>query len=276
MGKGNGYDLVEAKGAGVSPPGRVAIVALGPSSLQYVQECDVAGDRHKVFDETWTVNSYTSIIQAERIFHMDDVRIQEIRAAGGNTRVEYMLKALKRHKGPIYTSFAHPDYPALVEFPLRDVIQKLGSIYFNNTMAYAIAYAAFIGVKSITLFGLDFTWPNIHQAEQGRACCEYWLGRAHGMGIQFNIASQSTLMDMRTRHADDLQLYGYDAVKLSVEDDNGKAKLIFEDRDLPSAEEIEKKYDHKTWLKKQGEMEGGVVTGGTLPPSETRVVESPQ
>ena len=59
---------------------RLAIVALGPTSLNYIQAVDAAGDRKKMFDEVWTFNSYASVIESDRLFHMDDVEVQRRRA----------------------------------------------------------------------------------------------------------------------------------------------------------------------------------------------------
>jgi uncharacterized membrane protein YecN with MAPEG domain len=39
------------------------------------------GGRHKFCDETWVINAFGDILACDRVFHMDDVRIQEIRAA---------------------------------------------------------------------------------------------------------------------------------------------------------------------------------------------------
>jgi hypothetical protein len=47
------------------------------------------------------------------------------------------------------------------------------------------------------LFGCDFSYPNLHLAESGRACVEFWMGQASARGVQFAIAGHSTLMDMR-------------------------------------------------------------------------------
>jgi hypothetical protein len=106
-----------------------------------------------------------------------------------------MLGWLRNHPGPIYTSRAHPDYPGLVEFPLEDVINSCGIAYFNNTAAYAVAYAVHIGVKKITLFGCDYTYPNAHDAEKGRACTEFHLGIAKARGIRIGLTDKTSLMD---------------------------------------------------------------------------------
>jgi hypothetical protein len=250
-----------------SAPKRVAIVGLGPSSLNYVQYCDRHGDRHAVFDETWVVNSYVSVLSADRVFHMDDVRVQEMRAVK-NEKIRGMLQALKRTRLPVYTSFPHPDYPALVAYPLQDVVQHFNSLYFNNTVAYAIAYGLFIGVKEISMFGVDFTWPNVHEAEQGRACCEYWLGRAHAMGVGVHVCETSTLMDARENANGIYHLYGYDAIEIKLMEVGPEVVgLHFSERPLPTVEEIEARYDHKVKGRPIDDLmmsfpSGGVPSGG--------------
>ena len=176
---------------------------------------------------------------------MDDVRVQEIRAkARPDTNIARMLEWLKTHPGPIMTSRAHPDYPGLVEFPLEDVLNKLGYDYFNSTAAYAIAYAIFIGVEKLSLWGFDFTYPSAHDAEKGRGCCEYWIGVAMARGIKIAVPKSSTLLDAYV--PGDRRLYGYDTVDVKiVEQPDQSVKVEFTEREtLPSAEEVERAYDH--------------------------------
>jgi hypothetical protein len=83
---------------------RIAILGMGPSADTYARHVAGAGDVRKVFDEVWTVNAFGSIFRADRIFHMDDIRIQQIRADAGNTQISNLLDYLQRAPGPIYTS----------------------------------------------------------------------------------------------------------------------------------------------------------------------------
>jgi hypothetical protein len=160
-------------------PNHVAILGMGPSLAQYMAIVRGLCGRSAYCDEVWAINGLGDVFQCDRIFHMDDVRIQEIRAAAApESNIANMLRWLKKHPGPVMTSRAHPDYPGLVEFPLEDVINDLGFAYLNNTAAYAVAYAIHLGVKKISLYGCDFTYANAHDAEKGRACVEYWLGFA--------------------------------------------------------------------------------------------------
>lgn len=227
-------------------PDHVVILGLGPSLESYVDIVKRLGNRRNFADEVWGINAVLDVIQCDRGFHMDDVRIQEIRAAAKpQSNIAAMLPWLKTHPGPIYTSRAHQDYPGLVEFPLQDVINNLGYAYFNNTGAYAVGYAVHIGVKKISLFGCDFTYPNAHQAEKGRACVEYWLGYARARGIEICVPQCSSLMDGIVPQAD--QLYGYDTVDVDIVEKNDNVVVSFVPRAaLPTAAEIEARYDHSS------------------------------
>jgi hypothetical protein len=226
-------------------PRHVSIVGLGPSAQHYMDVVKKLGGRHAFCDETWVINSLGDVLDADRVFHMDDLKIQEIRAAAApKSNIANMIKWMRKHPGPIYTSRLHPHYPGLVEFPLQDVLNDLGYEYFNNTAAYAIAYAIHLKVEKITFWGCDFTWPKAHDAERGRACCEYWIGRAMQRGIQIAVTQKSTLLDACAPPAK--RLYGYDAVDVDIaEQPDRSLKVTFKEKtDLPSAAEIEHDYDH--------------------------------
>lgn len=226
-------------------PAHVVILGLGPSCEAYVDLVKRLGSRHRFADEVWAINALGDVLQCDRIFHMDDVRVQEIRAeARPQSNIAAMLEWLKRHPGPIYTSQLHPDYPGLVEFPLEDVINTCGIAYFNNTAAYAVAYAVHIGVKQITLFGCDYTYPNAHDAEKGRACTEFHLGIAKARGIRIGIPANTSLMDGCAAHAD--RLYGYDMVEVTMDGgDDEPVRVSFSQKvNVPTADEIEARYDH--------------------------------
>jgi hypothetical protein len=230
---------------GAKVPQHVVILGLGPSLNQYLLIARQLGGRSNFADEVWGINALGDVLQCDRIFHMDDVRIQEIRAAARpQSNIAAMLKWMQSHPGPIYTSRTHQEYPGLVPFPLEDVFNSTGFVYFNSTAAYTIAYAIHIGVKRLTIFGMDFTYPNAHDAEKGRACVEFWLGLAAARGIKITICRTSTLMDacepFRKR------AYGYDTLDLEFQQGaDGRQRIAFAERaELPTADEIEAAYDH--------------------------------
>lgn len=226
-------------------PERVAILGLGLSLRTYVNAVKALGAREKLCDEVWGINALGDLFQCDRLFHQDDVRIQELRAAADPTsNIAAMLPWLKRHPGPIYTSQPHPDYPGMVAYPLAAVLNSCaGQRYLNSTAACAIAFAIHLGVKKIMCFGMDFTLPDAHHAEQGRACVEFWLGFARARGIDILVPKESSLLDAAVPN--DQRIYGYDAVDLAISGPPGKERVAMTPRKvLPTAEEIERRYDH--------------------------------
>ncbi len=231
-------------------PAHVAIVGLGPSCATFFELTRRLGGVSAWCDEVWGINAIGDVLRCDRVFHMDDVRVQEIRAAekpDGN--IAAMLKWLRTHPGPVYTSVPREGYPGLVAFPLEAVLNAKhdgngGAPYFNSTAAYAIAYAVHVGVQRISLFGLDYTLANRHDAEKGRACCEFWLGVAAARGIEITLPDSSSMMD--ACEPPERRLYGYDCVDVRlVAAPDGRVTIEMKERlTMPTAAEIEARYDH--------------------------------
>lgn len=227
-------------------PDSVAILGLGPSLGQYVNIAKRMGSRSKFVDEVWGINAVADVIACDRVFHMDDVRVQQIRAeARPESNIAAMLGWMKTYKGLIYTSIPSPDYPSCVAFPLQEVINDVGMCYFNSTAAYAAALAVYLRVKKLYVFGCDYTYANSHHAEKGRACMEFWLGIARARGIDISVPRETSLLDACDSFAD--RCYGYDMVSVKLIGENrGPWEVRFEDREeLPTAAEIEDRYDHE-------------------------------
>jgi SAM-dependent methyltransferase len=225
-------------------PRHVAILGLGPSLEKYSGVAKRAGGRRAFCDETWGINAVGDVYACDRVFHMDDVRVQEIRAAAAPaSNIAAMLAWLRTYPGPVITSRAHPDYPGLQEFPLEAVVNRFPTAYFNSTAAYAVAYAVYLGVKKISLFGIDFTYANAHDAEKGRACVEFWLGIAAARGIELSMPKVTSLMDACNAQAD--RFYGFDCVDLDIRREDGRIAVRMTERaQKPTADEIEDRYDH--------------------------------
>jgi hypothetical protein len=234
-------------------PGKhIAILGLGPSVDQYTDVVKRQGGRHKFCDETWCINALGAVFDCDLVFHMDDVRIQEVRAeAAPASNIAAMLAWIKTSKVPVMTSRANPNYPALVEFPLEDALNIFGLEYFNSTAAYAVCWAILQGAEQISIFGMDFSYANTHQAEKGRACVEYWLGQAQARGIKINLPKTTSLLDACNTRAE--RMYGYDCVDIDfMVQEDGCVKLTFIERDkLPTAAEIERAYDHSAPIAQQ-------------------------
>lgn len=181
----------------------VAIVAMGLSHKEFV----LAKTHSQPIDEVWAVNAMSGVIFHDRVFMMDPAsRFLDTEDAGTQTGI--MRDVLKKHPGPIYTCELDSRCPGLVEYPLDEVVNSLGTWYFNNTVAFAIAFAIAAKVEKLYLYGIDFSYKgNVHFAEAGRACCEFLLSKAIERGISVGVAESSSLLDNTTPLQE--KLYGY-------------------------------------------------------------------
>lgn len=183
----------------------VAVVAMGSSHRDYLDECLAQSSRWKVADETWAINAMAGVIQHDRAFIMDDLPYFQKQARTAPHLAGYQ-DWLHKSMAPIYTSEPHPEFPASVRYPIEDVVKLLGFSYFNTTVAYAVAYAIYIGVKEMRLYGMDFTdKENKAFSEAGRACVEYWLRDAAWRGIKVYLPKNTSLCDQAAGRV----LYGY-------------------------------------------------------------------
>lgn len=227
-------------------PASVSIVALGGSRDMYFGETLKAWGRNAVSHETWAINAMGGLIQFDRLFHMDDVRIQEGRAENGHKGVATMLDWMKKCDKPIYTSRSHEDYPTTQDYPLEWVLNRVHMPYMNSTIAYALALAIAVGVKEIGLYGCDFSYPQAHKRERGRGCIEFWVAIALSRGITIKYNPHTTLLDWNMPERD--RLYGYDTEWVTIEKkDNGKVRVVRTERsaeDVPTPEQIEVRYSH--------------------------------
>ena len=181
---------------------KIAIVGLGGSYADYIS----ARIASQEFDEVWGINCIGAILHVDRTFMMDPVsRFIDTENAGSQTGVA--REFLAKNAAPIYSCIEHKDYPSIELYPLEKVVKDTGICYFNNTVAYAIAYAIWKKVKKICLYGIDFTYKNVNMAESGRACVEFWCATAIAKGIKIEVAHRSGLLD--TNVPDNEKLYGY-------------------------------------------------------------------
>lgn len=180
----------------------VNIIAMGNSKMDFFQ-AQMMETRPDILKdaEIWTINYMGGQIRCDRIIHVDPVHPYL-----GIPIVHDMCEYALRDNIPFYTSHPHPKYPNHVIYPFARVSAALGGItYFNTSVSYAIALAMADGYNEIGLFGCDFSYPNVHVAESGRACCEFLMGLGTQRGIRFAVAQGSTLMDMHTHQ----QPYGW-------------------------------------------------------------------
>ena len=199
----------------------IAIVAMGNSQLDYHRMITHSEE----FDEVWAINAMIGVLKkADRPFILDPAsRFFDTEDAGNMTVM--MRETLPTINYPIYTCELDKRVPALEEYPIDAIVKDLKCGYFNNTIAYAIAFALWNKVSSINMFGADFTYKsNLYFAESGRACCEFWLAKCTDAQITIQVALSSGLLDTDVPIKE--KLYGYhrldDPVITYVEDDQLK------------------------------------------------------
>jgi hypothetical protein len=176
----------------------VNIIAMGSSRNDFFQ-AQLMETRPEILKdaEIWTINYMGGQIRCDRIIHVDPVH-----SYLGHPIVRDMCEFALKDNIPFYTSHPHPKYPNHVVYPFSRVSASLGGItYFNTSVSYAIALAMADGYNEIGLFGCDFSYPDVHIAESGRACCEFLMGIGTQRGIRFAVAQSSTLMDMYCKQA---------------------------------------------------------------------------
>lgn len=188
-------------------PQSVAIVALGPSSKDFI-----TARAHKnsalLVDEVWAVNSGAEVFACDKVWLMDDLRKMQQRYPGWAQRLRSLDK-------PIVTCRHYPEWPTSVEYPLMPVLKCIQDDFLTNTVAYAIAYAILTKVEDLYLFGCDFMYPGSKIVEPGAESCAYLLGIAKERGVHWRLPSGSTLMDSNLCRMDEngrlrRPLYGYD------------------------------------------------------------------
>tara|TARA_R100001126_G_scaffold18782_1_gene8986 strand:- start:228 stop:956 length:729 start_codon:yes stop_codon:yes gene_type:complete len=197
----------------------IALVAMGQSQIDY----HLSRTHSLAFDEIWAINAMVSVLpEIDRAFILDPMsRFLDTEDAGSMT--EIMRKYLPRIDYPIYTCELDERVPAAEEFPLGPLVADLGCAYFNNTVAYAIAFALWNKVSHLTVFGVDFTYKtNMHFAESGKACCEFWLAKCMENNIGVSVAPRSNLLETNIPTKE--KLYGYHRLEDPVVTymDNGK------------------------------------------------------
>ena len=92
--------------------------------------------------------------------------------------------------------------------PRNEVVKATKFFYLNNTVAYAIAYALWSKFGRRELFGIDFSYKeNMHFAEAGRACVEFWISKCMENDILVGMSGRSTVLDSNVPATE--KLYGF-------------------------------------------------------------------
>ena len=182
---------------------RVALLGLGISQIDFV----IGLENGSEWDEGWRINAAVKVFQCDRMFMMDPAsRFFDSDDAGKQTKV--LRAILPDLKIPVYTCVKDPRVPSAVLYPIQEIANATKCAYFNNTVAYALAFAMWNKVEAIDLFGIDFSYRNdLHFAEAGRACVEFWLCKLMENDCVVGVSPRSTVLDADVPANE--KLYGY-------------------------------------------------------------------
>ena len=232
----------------------IALVAMGESQLDF----HLAKSHSKKWTEVWGINAMAGITDCDRVFMMDPAsRFLDSDAAGSQTGI--MVDVIKSHPGPIYTCQLDERCQGLVEYPLLDVVKATKCSYFNNTIPFAIAFALYNKVAKLNLFGIDFTYKgNLHFAEAGRSCVEFWLAKCIENGMVVSVAPRSGLLDTDVPTQE--KLYGYhrleDPTLILIDEDKEFFTMGFK--------------EYSSLMKEKHREEGEVIVTVNTPPEAKR------
>jgi len=216
-------------------PKIVDIVACGPTLRTYLAMRMDYDPVAPTADEVWTLNKALRTVKGDVGFVMDDM-------IGEHRRSSRYGEDLDDLSMPIITSTVDRDvldmYPKLAPnlhpYPINEVLNQIGArilhargqggsvqlgtnevketgdiagYYLHNSIPFMLAYALFLGVEKVQLFGADYTYPGMVAREDDRANTEYWVGMLRAFGVEVWTTSDTTLLNqMKQPH-----IYGYGA-----------------------------------------------------------------
>lgn len=117
--------------------------------------------------------------------------------------IDDMKNHIRNNNIEFISGHEYKDVETYKPYPFNKIMRDLGVPYFTDHTTYMIAYAIATGVKSIELWGINL--PSSADYIQNKACLEFWIGMALGMGISVSINGDGTSLLKNT----DGFLFGY-------------------------------------------------------------------
>ncbi len=189
----------------------VALVGFAPTSRDLAPYDDPA-------TEIWAMNEsykYDFVKRATRWFQMHS-ESNFSRPDNPNDPDHYeWLRTQKEY--PILMQHKYRQIPMAVAYPLEDVIRLTGLRYFTSTFAYMIGLAILEKFERIELYGFEMASNTEYHYQ--RACAEFWMGYAIGLGIDVALPENCNLLSG--------QLYGYELMSVGF-----RQQLEIRDRNL--------------------------------------------
>lgn len=189
-------------------PKVVSLICLGDSSQKYLH----ASMEHNIsdfvvnVDEVWTLNRGIGAIRHDLAFVMDHIE-------GEACKYPRYGEMLLNHDKPIITSDTNESWPGhIYRYPwgeiqawLTEHIKCAHQDWWHNSVAFILAYAAFIGVKDLRVFGADYANHSSGVVEDGHPNVAYWAGVLERAGMAVRPVSGSSFLGANQRG----WIYGY-------------------------------------------------------------------
>jgi hypothetical protein len=146
--------------------------------------------------ELWAVNNSIFDRDVDRLFYLhypeDTAEWEEMKVRA------YELDI------PIMMQDSYPEIDKSTRYPLREIIEKFGTYYFSNSIAYMLAYALYIGVKEVHIWGVPLNFDTEYIYE--KASVEFWIGYCMASGVRIILHDNGSGTVMKTA---DWKLYGF-------------------------------------------------------------------
>lgn len=131
------------------------------------------------YDPTWEIWAHATVHHyCKRVDRYFDLHPWEW--ISGKQVPDY-LEFLRTCTVPIYMQREFANVPRSIRYP-RERVMAEHPRYFTSHAAWMIALALSEGVTHLAFYGIHYAMDEEHKKQ--RAGCEYWMGVAHGKGVQ--------------------------------------------------------------------------------------------
>lgn len=130
-------------------------------------------------DEVWGVNNVAS---------QEEFKTRKFDKLFAFDILEQQYTDGMKQYAPICSWQEYGDLP----YPKDEIIKEFGSRYFTNTISYMLAYATYLRIPLIKIYGVDVTFGAPY-AQENRGI-EYWIGRAQERGLTVEVPPTSHLL----------------------------------------------------------------------------------
>ena len=158
--------------------------------------------------QVWGVNAVVTWRPVDVTFHMHHLDPRQDRDSINQRTFEKII----RSNVPLVTLDRYKEFPSSIRFPFRWVYGTFKTDYISNSISYMVAYALYLGVKKIDMYGVNMSTQVEYMMEKGNV--EAWIALARGHGAEVTVHRNEWCAIERS--GDNL-IYGY-GVRMKGED----------------------------------------------------------